>query len=53
MRILYLNSPVYDFLTATLIEGLLQLREEYDLQLVATERANYAHARPSGLLSES
>ncbi|MBF0124610.1 MAG: glycosyltransferase family 1 protein [Magnetococcales bacterium] len=37
MRILYVNTPLYDFLTATLIEGLKELGH----QVLTTEAANY------------
>ncbi|MBF0159879.1 MAG: glycosyltransferase family 1 protein [Magnetococcales bacterium] len=37
MRILYVNTPLYDFLTATLIEGLKELGH----QVLTTESANY------------
>ena len=42
MKILYVNSPVYDFLTATIIEGLNNLAEQRPIQLVTTRLANYA-----------
>ena len=42
LRILYLNSPLYDFLTATVIEGLLQLRHERGVELVVASHSNYA-----------
>lgn len=42
MRILYVNTTVYDYSTATLIEGLTSLGHE----LRSTERSNYATALP-------
>jgi hypothetical protein len=37
VKILYLNSPIYDYLTATLIEGLTELGHD----VVCTETSNY------------
>lgn len=42
MRIVYVNTPAYDYLTATLIEGLNELGHE----LVCTEASNYGRALP-------
>jgi len=44
MRILYVNTPVYDFLTAAIIEGLNELASQMPIQLVTTRRSNYARA---------
>ncbi len=37
MKVLYINTPIYDFLTATLIEGLLELGHE----VMTSETSNY------------
>ena len=42
MKILYINSSVYDFLTASIIEGLNALSKEMPLELICTAQANYA-----------
>jgi glycosyl transferase family 1 len=40
VKILYINTPIYDYLTATLIEGLIQLGHN----VVCTESSNYGIA---------
>ena len=47
MKILYINSSAYDYLTATLVEGLLAL----GCDLVASEPSNYARKIPDEHLS--
>lgn len=42
MRILYISSAIYDFLTASIIEGINALAKEMQLELVVTAHANYA-----------
>lgn len=42
MRVLYVNSTIYDFLTATIIEGLNELSQEAPIQLVTTAASNYS-----------
>jgi hypothetical protein len=42
MRILYVNTPVYDYLTAAIIEGLNLMAGEGAVEVVTTARSNYA-----------
>src|SRR5258706_12607838 len=42
MRILYVNPAVYDFLTATIIEGLNELATEFPIELITTHWSNYS-----------
>jgi Glycosyl transferases group 1 len=42
MRILYVNSPLYDFLAATLIEGVNELSREQPVELSVVALSNYA-----------
>lgn len=42
LQVLYLNTPFYDFLTATLLEGLNQLEADGRVRVVAREASNYA-----------
>jgi hypothetical protein len=42
MRIVYLNTPIYDYLTATLIEGLNELGQE----VICSEASNYGRSVP-------
>jgi hypothetical protein len=42
VKILVVGTPEYDFCAATLIEGLRCLQETYDLEVVCSERSNYA-----------
>jgi hypothetical protein len=42
VKILYITTPIYDFLTATIVEGLNKLAEEMPIQLVTTAFSNYA-----------
>jgi hypothetical protein len=42
MNILYVNAGIYDFLTATIIEGLNELAAEGKVRLFVTARSNYA-----------
>jgi Glycosyl transferases group 1 len=44
MKILYVNSRIYDFLTATIIEGLNALSSEKRIDLIATTWSNYARS---------
>lgn len=42
MRIIYVNTPIYDYLTATVIEGLTELGHE----VICSEASNYGRAAP-------
>lgn len=42
LKILFINSPKYDYLTATVIEGFLDIRDELDLDFFCTKQGNYA-----------
>jgi hypothetical protein len=44
MRVLYVNTPAYDYLTAAIIEGLNSLADDGIVQLVTMARSNYARA---------
>ena len=46
MRIVFVNTPIYDYLTATLIEGLSELGQE----VVCSEASNYGRALPDAEL---
>lgn len=48
MKILYINTTVYDYLTATLVEGLLEL----GCELRASEATNFAEKIPDHLVKD-
>jgi SAM-dependent methyltransferase len=46
MKIVFINTPIYDYLTATLIEGLTEIGQE----VVCSEASNYGRALPDAEL---
>ena len=41
-KILFINNPHYNHSSATLLEGIIENKEQYDLEIYATTSYNYA-----------